>query len=529
MRPSCSVRASDRIRQDSTTRLTQHPPRVLVIIRQASFPKYLSMDHDLSDFDDCCGWHSLGDDLQLSILSVLKQRRDRDSLKAVMQTSRDLRVLASSLISSIVIRDALALAHFPRHAAVIKSMRLCMSPSPDEAHMEPPFMLTWLQSTLAACNRLANVTVVRIELPDSDEDSEPGDEVVPVDPAVMGSLLASIGRACPNLRCLHIDGIDCAVEELVRVMFAAIGQHLPRIVDLQLGLAWGSDVHSYDIHSYDIPGIDWAACLPRGLQTFRSSVDLHHDLLQHLVQMPALVNVAVQSLGDEDTEVQSAGCAWRNLEIDGNDFPSYQTLCRFTAAMPLLHLYCTCCCEVYWGLEATSKAEGPAVAKAAAWLSQTRNYPKELSIGWRSIPDAASAAGIISALAPLSGLVSLGLDYWPVTERTLDELTRSLPNVGKLTLSSCSISSGAWQRLLSLTSVTDLTISRWSFDAVDNSSAIPLAQIIAFVSDVSHPMTLNIRSEAVSEADRAGWEAVKETLEARRRRMGLPKITVYFK
>ena len=150
-------------------------------------------------------------------------------------------------------------------------------------------MVTWLQSTLAACNRLATVTVVRMELPDSDEDSEPGDEVVPVDPAVMGSLLASIGRACPNLRCLHIDGIDCAVEELVRVMFAAIGQHLPRIVDLQLGLAWGSNFQKSNIQNFDVAGIDWAACLPLGLQTFHSSGDLHHELLQHLVQMPALV------------------------------------------------------------------------------------------------------------------------------------------------------------------------------------------------------------------------------------------------
>ena len=58
------------------------------------------MDHD----DGGSGWGSLGHDLHFSILSVLKQQKDKDSLQAVMQTSRDLRLLGSSLISAIDVR-----------------------------------------------------------------------------------------------------------------------------------------------------------------------------------------------------------------------------------------------------------------------------------------------------------------------------------------------------------------------------------------------------------------------------------------
>ena len=180
------------------------------------------MDRDSS-------WLSLGQDLQLSIMTVLKRREDKGSLQALMQTSSDLRLLASSLISSIEIRDAFALAHYPKHAAAITSMRLWMCPFHGKAHMEPPCMVTWLQSTSAISKRLAAVTSVRVELPESVADGE----VQPMEPAIMDSLVASIGQACPSLR---MDGIDRDNEELVRAMFTAIGKHLPSIVELQLGL-----------------------------------------------------------------------------------------------------------------------------------------------------------------------------------------------------------------------------------------------------------------------------------------------------
>ena len=282
----------------------------------------------------------------------------------------------------------------------------------------------------------------------------------------------------------------------------------------------------YNGDNFNIDGINWAACLPRGLQKFTSDVHLHHGLLQQLVQMPSLTEVAVRTLGTEATEVQSESCAWRILRLP--DFRTWRSFGRFTAAMPLLHLYLDD--ATGWRLDHTAgPAQAPAVAKAAAWLSQISNSPKELSVSPWSIQDAASTVGVISALAPLSGLVSLELVLWPITERTLDELVLALPDVCKLTFVSCSISSGAWLRMLSLTSVTDLTISDHPWTSMDGTAmgnTVPLAQIIAFTSDVSHAVTLNFTRDSVSDADRAGWGAFKETLEEQRRIRGLPKITV---
>ena len=435
------------------------------------------MDLDDSGMDS--GWHSLGHDLHLSILSML----DKNSLQAVMQTSRDLRLLASSLISAIEICDASALAHYPKHAA-IKSMWLRMRPSPLRAHMEPPGMVIWLQAVSSACNRLAAVTIVRVKLHQA------------MDAATMDRLLASIAQACPSLRCLSIEGIMRKEEDVVRAMFAAVGRHLPKICELQL--------EPREVFDFSIAGIDWAACLPRGLQKFTSMVNLHHELLQQLVLMPSLKEVAVWSLStgeQEQLEVQSDACAWRILRIKSG-FPSCLELGRFSSAMPSLHLICE---APTWFLG--SAAEGPAiVAKAAAWLSQSHNRPDELSL-WFSSAAARSTSGLISSLAPLSSLtVSLQLSDWPVTERTLDELALALPNVHKLGLRSCSVSSNAWARISSLTSVTYLTINRFR----GGGDVIPLAQVIAFASATLRPMALTLKGGVVSEDDQAGWEAFEE-------------------
>ena len=285
------------------------------------------------------------------------------------------------------------------------------------------------------------------------------------------------------------------------------------------------------VSNFDISNIDWAACLPRGLQKFSSNIHLNHNLLQQLVQMPALAEVAVCSLGQEAMKVQSDNCAWRSLRLS-DGLPSCEVLARFTAAMPLLQMP-SLDREVelqsphqwFFTPFGSTSVDRTIVAKAAAWLSHVNNCPKELSVrwGWRANywPDAASTVGYISALAPLSGLVSLELVLWPITERTLDELALALPNVEKLILNSCSISSGAWSRMSSLKSVTDLKITHQH-----TNHTIPLADIVAFTSAVSHPMSIHFNYSTVSEADRGGWEAFKGTLKERRRSMGLPHITV---
>ena len=464
------------------------------------------MDHDGSR-----GWHALGYDLQLSITSLV----DKRSLQAVMQTSRDLRLLASSLISSIEVRDASALAHYPRHAAAINSIHLWMRPSPgdgfmeppEEAHMEPRCAVSWLQATTAACTRLAAVTIVQVELTQMPH---------AMDPATMDNLLACIGQGCPNLRCLHIfgTGIDLIDEDVIRAIFSAMGQHLPGIIELELD--WGDGDSRVDLN---IAGIDWAACLPRGLQQFTCPVSLHHELLQQLVLMPSLTEVSVFKLSnsaaedDEGLEVQSESCAWRILTLESLYFPSCQVLGRFTAAMPLLDLYLDDDASAEWTV---GGADGPVLAKAAAWLSQIYDCPAEIALVL--IPAAAAAAstaGLVSSLAPLSSLASLELSEWPVTEQTLDELALALPNVHTITLCACTISSGAWLRLPSLTSVTRLRII---------GGTTSLAQIITLASAISRPMTL-ILGSTLSMEDKAGWEAFEELI---RRSNGLWHLTVNF-
>ena len=96
------------------------------------------------------------------------------------------------------------------------------------------------------------------------------------------------------------------------------------------------------LYDFAIAGIDWAACLPRGLHMFTSMVNLHRELLQQLVLMPSLTEVAICGLSiDEEgqLEVQSEVCAWHILRLESG-FPSCQELGRFTSAMPLLHLDC---------------------------------------------------------------------------------------------------------------------------------------------------------------------------------------------
>ena len=467
-------------------------------------------------------WHSLGHDLQLSILSVLKQRKDWRSLQAMMQASRGLRRISSSLISRIDVVNARALACFPKFAA-LTSMRLgfmLRSGDADQAtELEPYALVAWLQATSAVCNRLETVTEVYMTLVDS------------MDAATLGSLVESLARACPSLRSLHIDDIDRQNEQLVAAMLTAIGQHLPRIVELGLELChMGTEGHRD--YNLDITGIDWAACLPRGLQKFRSSVHLHHELLQQLAQMPVLTEVAVWSLGNRDPgheeeeqrEVQSDACMWRKLQILGYLFPTPADLCSFTAWPPHLRLLFDRDYDIGgWVLDARLpySRQSLALTTAAARLSQslvpTDNIGwDDFSLGWgKAIPDAAAAVGFISALAPMSALSipRLTLDHWPVTERTLDELVKALPFVSELTLVDCSISSGAWLRMLSLKSVTHLALFR---------APVSLTQVVAFTSVVSHYMAL----ECADSTDDAGWHDFQGALMEQRRQTGLPPIDV---
>ena len=59
-------------------------------------------------------WDVLSVELHRSITSVLWLEEDKDSLHALMQTCRGMRLLISSFVTKLEVTDMLALRRFPR-------------------------------------------------------------------------------------------------------------------------------------------------------------------------------------------------------------------------------------------------------------------------------------------------------------------------------------------------------------------------------------------------------------------------------
>ena len=212
----------------------------------------------------------------------------------------------------------------------------------------------------------------------------------------------------------------------------------------------------------DDAGIDWAACLPAGLTKLHLwRVVLHRSLLQQLLRMPHLEDVQAWSISTHDDDlsrpVQSDACAWRKLQL-GNMFPDFQEVCRFSTWPSGVKLIETQCLEgpytFHWRLGQPSVEQTAAVATAAQRLS-TCDFSSSgtFKLSWQKwqgvghhISDAAAAADVISALAPLAGSIpALWLVDWPISTLLLDELARSLPHT-HTTPSASSGGTDPWQR-----------------------------------------------------------------------------------
>ena len=95
----------------------------------------------------------LNGDIHSIIVELLWRQNDHSSVNAVMQTSRELRLQTSALISKIKVTDMLALRHFPRHAT-LRTLDLAMHP--EKAAM-------WLQATwVLAPERLQPVAKIQV-------------------------------------------------------------------------------------------------------------------------------------------------------------------------------------------------------------------------------------------------------------------------------------------------------------------------------------------------------------------------------
>ena len=511
------------------------------------------MDHGCVDL-----LASLGEDLQLEVIKVLQKDADKDSMQAVLQTSRDLRLRASALIHKLVVcnnsNNTMDNDRFPRHAVNITSLELRITSQVIASVVE------WL-NTAALTDRLLLVTRADlvVQLPrrvqQEDEDEEDKDEKdfadAEANDLVLAFVVAALAHACPNLSSLVVSSTDLFEDVLSRSFFEAIGAHLPNLTQLEF-----LDTYVYRVprndSSYGInfEGIDWAACLPAGLTKLHLwRVALHRPLLQQLLRMLLLVDVKAWSISTHDDDlsrpVQSDACAWRKLQL-GNMFPDFREVCRFSTWPSGVKLVETQCLEgpytFHWKLGRPSVGQTGAVATAAQRLStcdlsSSGTFKLSWHIGvcrrgmWQregpQISDDAAAAGIISALAPLAGSIpALWLDNWPVSASLLDELAWLLPYTHTLIITDCTISEDAWARLLRLPSVT----------AFSNRSEVPMVEALApAVQPVPQSLSRLWLSEnrnsrymsyAARDRGQASWNALTATLSEQRIAMGLPPVVI---
>ena len=411
-------------------------------------------------------WSCLGSDLQLLILSSLKQQGDKAAIQALLQTSRALRLLASSLICKITVCDVAALSHFPRHA-VITEIWLVMESSESRAHMELPDVLAWLAATSAAGLRLCAVTIVSMTMPPKNQQLGTS----------LSALILAVGQTFPNMQNLVVMGLARSLdnEGAMTAFFQALGNHLPNITVLCVMVNGGLyDLDIPGLYDLDIPGLydldipDWAACLPAGLRRIQINVVLHPVLLQLLAQMPNLTDVAAWALskdmvGDGLNTVQSEACAWRVLRIF--QFPSFQDVCRFSTWPQISLQQGNAAVTRFpsWTLGQHCPEQTLALTTAAVRLATcTDSNLSWLGNGFtlRCTEESASAVGVISALAPLADKIpTLRLEGWTVGAVLLNELALALPHTHGLDLMDCIVTSEAWVRLLTLTSITRLSFS----------------------------------------------------------------------
>ena len=319
-----------------------------------------------------CHWDQLSSDVHQIILSFLWRQKDEASLNAVMQTSRELRLQSSALISKIKVTNMLALRHFPRHAT-IRTLELAMHP--EKAAM-------WLQATWAAVpERLLPVSKVQVQTSSTDEEDAWEDA-----PGHMDALLESISCSCPNASSLEVFSLFSGEEvHLAAAFFQALGQHnLPHLLELRSDHRQEDGVFVLDMTTAQ----QWAEWLPPGLRKLAlPGLELHPNLLQHLVNMPSLIELEAFSLCANRARgpfpaVQSEACAWRVLRL--HELPAWGLINSFTAWPPRLKLEALSSRPNFeWALDVPSREQdqqASAVREAAAKLSASIGDPLSLSL-----------------------------------------------------------------------------------------------------------------------------------------------------
>ena len=398
----------------------------------------------------------LSGDIHSIIVSFLWRQNDQASVNAFMQTSRELRLRTSALISKIKLTDMLAQGHFPRHAT-LRTLDLALP-------VEKATM--WLQAIWTVVpERLRLVSKILVHTDCTSNDYE-WDAM----PEHLKALPEVISYACSNTASLELVSLFDGSALDTTAFLRALGQHgLPHLLELRVGRLPGREI----VEIYDWSPTQMAACFPPGLRKLAlPCVVIHNELLQYLVNMPSLIELEAFSLcpgaRGPFPVVQSEACTWQVLRLQ--ELPHWGLINSFTA-WPGLRL------EVLpqaakdkpwlypafeWGLGAPSLELAAAVGEAAAKLAACIDDPLHLlshhryglvlafdNIMGPAASDAAAAVALISALAPLDGFLrGVRLVRWRVTAEVLQALTVSLPNTVRLGLKHCFMNKGAWRRLM---------------------------------------------------------------------------------
>ena len=170
-------------------------------------------------------WSNLESNLHREIVCALweegktrssEQPVIQDSLNALMQTCKSLRLLVSSFISKMIVgNDMLALQCFPRHAT-LRYIYLYMHPA--EATM-------WLLTTFAAAKeRLESVDIAEIDLYAWEEDDPSLLVDLEVSPKSAIQLIGALSKSCPRLKQLYAKlHRDALPQEVIAAFFKTLG------------------------------------------------------------------------------------------------------------------------------------------------------------------------------------------------------------------------------------------------------------------------------------------------------------------
>ena len=239
------------------------------------------------------------------IASRLWAAKDKDSLLAMMQTSRELRLVVSSFISEAEVENVASdMQTFPRHAT-IRTLDLWMQPAK---------AADWLQDYVGsdpdAAGRLQLLEKVKFSM----GDVLAGTWVGHPHPEDGPALLDVIAQLCPNVRSLLLYLSEANAVNLP--LLRSLGTHMPHLTELCLDR--GEDGQFID----DSKGsMDWAACLPPCLAKFSMPNScLTRELIRQLVRMPLLLEVEAYGLEEFPTgeiinedPVEMETCAWQML------------------------------------------------------------------------------------------------------------------------------------------------------------------------------------------------------------------------